>query len=143
MKNLILILTVLIAISTGCEKESIPVLQIKDATAKVIRVNNPNECISDNIAGSRLEITIHTDSNVEINTLVNQYVSSDGQGGKLEFSIDPSQVQETALEFRWCYWFGDATYFEEKYKLIGTTDMGERIESNPFTLQIQRPIGAN
>ena len=143
MKNLILILTALIGISTGCKKENMPILQIKDATVKVVLVNNPNECISDNIAGTRLEITIQTESNVEINTLVNQYVSSEGQGGKLEYTIDPSQVEGTAVVFEWCYWFENAKFFEEKYKLIGTTDVGERIESNPFTLQIQRPIGAN
>lgn len=137
MKNAILICcTILFACS--CQKETMPKLELVDVTARV-EVVNPPDC-----NGSDITIILEVNrEGVMIETIQNQYVNNLGNGGLL--NTDISEWTEDAsgnLRNSWCYTFDVADSFEEKYKLIGMTEMGQPIESKEVSVRIERPAGS-
>ena len=142
MKNLKLFLFLLVAVCISCSKEEPVMLKIVDAKYRVEKINDP-EC-GDAVNGSSIQVTLEI-ANIDIivEKLVNQYVDEEGRGGKLDEAVNATAAQSGKLSFQWCYLFNESNWFDEKYKLVGMTMNGAPIESNEFTLRINRPDGAN
>ena len=135
--NVTLMLLVLLA-AISCSKEEAATLKISDVS---YRVQQLNDCYN---GGSTIRISLEVDNNdVMIEKLINQYKDANGNGEKLEFPVQNEDIQNGQLEFEWCYFFGEDDWIEEKYKIAGMSNMGVKIESNEFTLRIERPAGAN
>ena len=142
MSKIIVAFCATILLLASCTKEEGTVIEITEASYRVQSINDAN-CTGIN-GGSTIQVNLNIKiHSVVVEKLVSQFNAQNGQGGKDDYTLDPSQIMDGNLSYNWCYRFDDDDWFEEKFKLVGMTNMGEPIESKQVTLRIDRPIGAN
>ena len=131
---------------TACEKEREPSLFIESIETEIIALNNSEFCPDEDEAhGTRIHVNMIIRSyRTNINKLEIKYLDSNQRGGILTKEVNNQSItSEGILTYGACFWFDNREFFDETYRLMGTTDEGLEIESNEVKIKILKPEEAN
>lgn len=138
-KKLPIIIAFLILTSCSDDDEVQPTVRIVDGMSSYDVLNDCNIGSGDLATDFNFDLDIETTGNIEIDGVEFDIEWSDGSESLNRFE-DNFVVVGNSLLFDWCFRFDYTEWFDLKITLLAGN---EEIESNQFTIRVEKPEDAN
>ena len=138
----LLALCIILLSFASCKDDStssaMPIVEITDGSYTVIEINDC-DIGGDPATEFLFELIYNASSDIDIDGVEFDDLFSSGQEIENNFE-DDLDVSGNSLSFDWCYRFGSNEWVELTLKILAEN---EQVESNEYTLRVDRPEGAN